>query len=380
MRDGGRRPLEKLHVQRRRSPLAPERGSTLPIRVPQTPDFQDATGSHDGAGATIAHAKTLWLDCLIPFPRQPDAERVIAYVASLARAIIDKERAIRDSSDAIIAGIQAELEANQKLTPFAFDHPNLRDLRALGRLDAGIYDREYKSKIWLVENYRPGCATPDEEGFTVTPGPSLEIKLLRTRIDSETPKPGFYALILPTNISVYGTMNAVPYIGTAKDLPLLRKGDIVFGEAGFHKGRSIVLLDDVGRCTTNAHGLYARRADGDAQKTVFFRCIFHWYRAVGLIDLMAVGGSGGHFSPEYFHYLRIPKFPQAKRDAISKLYHHPAARPAERPTLNNFVDWHSRWNGDLGIHELDKEMNSLEGTLSDVQAQIIAGQPVRLPF
>ena len=175
-------------------------------------------------------------------------------------------------------------------------------------------------------------------------------------------------------------MNVLPYLGTAKILPLLKQGDIVFGEAGFQKGRSIVLIDHWPKCTTNAHGLYARRSDGDIQKAIFFRCIFNWYRTMRLIDIMAVGGSGGHFSPEYFDYVRIPKFPDDKQVEIARLYHHDAAQPAEKPTLDTFVDWHNRRNTGLGIWELDREMKALQRTLSEVQERIIEGKTVNVPI
>lgn len=331
-------------------------------------------------GATITHAKNLWLDCLIPFPNQNDADKIITYISALMQVIIEKEKAIRDRSERINNSIHCELELGQTSNPFIYEYPKLTEVRNLKRLDAAIYGVEYKSKIWLVQNYARGSATPKEEGFEVTPGPSLEIKIIRTRIDSETYKPGFYALILPTNISVYGTMNSIPYLGTAKKLPILRKGDVIFGEAGFHKGRSIVLLDEIEKCTTNAHGLYARRKDGNIHKSVFFRCIFNWYRSMRLIDLMAVGGSGGHFSPEYFDFVRIPRFPEEKKAEVVKLYHHPAPPPPDAPTLETFVDWHRRWNEDLGLWELDREMKRLQHTLFEVQEQIINGQTIKVPL
>ena len=77
-------------------------------------------------------------------------------------------------------------------------------------------------------------------------------------------------LLIPANISEYGTMNVVSWLGTGKKLPLLQRGDILFGEAGFHKGRSIVLIDNFDRVTTNAHGLYARRSDGNLDESIFF--------------------------------------------------------------------------------------------------------------
>jgi len=331
-------------------------------------------------GATITHAKTLWLGCLIPFPSQPDSDRVIRYVSVLMQAILEKEEQVRNNSERTDELIQDELESNQKQALFQFRHPTISDIRSLGRLDAVIYDHEYKSKIWLVQNYSHGSETPKEAGFTVTPGPSLEIKIIRTRIDSDSYRPGYYTLLLPTNISVYGTMNVITYLGTSKSLPLLRRGDILFGEAGFQKGRSVVLLDDWEKCTTNAHGLFARRSDGDIRKSIFFRCIFNWYRTMRLIDIMAVGGSGGHFSPEYFNYVRIPKFPNDKQKEIVRLYHNPAPPPADEPILDTFVDWHCRWNTNLGIWELHRKIKSLQRTLAQVQEEIIEGKTVTVPI
>ena len=237
-------------------------------------------------GSTITHAKKLWLNCLIPFPDQHDSEQVINYVSALMQAIIEKERAIRSKSELIHSLIQTELRDNQNQHQFQFNQPSISEIKSLWRLDAVIYDKEYKANIWLIENYIPGFETPKEAGFIVTPGPSLEIKIIRTRIDSETYRPGYYTLILPTNISLYGVMSVTSYLGTAKNLPLLKRGDIVIGEAGFQKGRSIVLLDDWPKCTTNAHGIYVRRSDGNIKKSVFFRCIFNWYRTMRLIDIM----------------------------------------------------------------------------------------------
>ena len=330
-------------------------------------------------GATIAHANDLWLDCRIPFPAQRDADEVISYVAALTEAIVEKERAIRARNDEIHIQINAELTANQVGT-FLYEHPRRDEIERLGRFDAAIYSYEYKEKIARIQKYRRGHRTPSAAGFTVTPGPSLEIKILQTRLDSETPKPGFYQLLIPANISECGTMDAITWLGTARELPLLHAGDILFGEAGFHKGRSIVLIDEPKRATTNAHGLYARRSDGDLEQSIFFRCIFNWYRSERLIDLMAVGGSGGHFSPEYFEFVLIPNFPEPLQHQIARLYHNSGAPPARKITLANFVGWHREWNEGLGIWELDCELKALQRILTDVQEQIIEGRAVKLPF
>ncbi|NEW89579.1 hypothetical protein DU475_20240 [Rhodopseudomonas sp. WA056] len=313
----------------------------------------------------------------IPISNDPS---VCSFIAALAEAIAEKERAIRARNDLLLALISSELAAEQVISEFAYSYPRLSEIRNRTRFDAAIYSREYKSKIWQVTNYAKGYRTPTEAGFVIKPGPSLEIKILRTRIDSETPKPGFYTLLIPANISEYGTMSKITWLGTAKKLPLLKRGDILFGEAGFRKGRSIVLIDEPQNTTTNAHGLYARRNDDDIAESIFFRCIFHWYRNMRLIDLMAVGGSGGHFSPEYFDNLLIPNFPTELKERIVKLYHSPTEELCAPPSLAEFVDYHRRRNDGLGIWQLEAEMRRLEAELSLVLEDVIQGKSVRLPW
>src|ERR1700730_3470672 len=309
-----------------------------------------------------------------------DDPQVCKYVTVLARVISEKERAIRDRNDKILALINDELAAGQSPATFTYTHPTLSDMLRRTRFDAAIYSQEYKSKIWLRTNYTRGCDTPTTAGFIIKPGPSLEIKILHTRIDSDTPKPGYYSLLIPANISEYGTMNKITWLGTAKKLPLLEKGDILFGEAGFGKGRTVVLVDGIDRATTNAHGLYARRSDGDLAQSIFFRCIFHWYRSVRLIDLMAVGGSGGHFSPEYFDSLLIPRLPDDLKARIVKIYHSPAPQALVSPDLASFVEYHRGRNTGLGIWELGQEMKMLQTELLFVQERIIQGKSVTLPL
>ena len=63
-----------------------------------------------------------------------------------------------------------------------------------------------------------------------------------------------------------------------------------------------------------------------------------------------------------------------------RLYHHDAPPPPVKPTLDNFVDCHRRWNSRLGIWELDRELKTLQRTLSEVQEQIIEGATVNVPM
>lgn len=320
-------------------------------------------------GATIKHAGERWMQCKIPFPNQPNKEEVINRISKCVQAIMDMERMIADKAEKIFDIINFTLVSGQPDEEYIYEYPTLSRMLAEKRLDAAIYCKEYSKKIRLVEAFKGGYWTPGEYGFTVIPGPSLEIKLLKTRIDSDTYKKGFYQLLLPTNLSEYGTVNKVQYLGTKKRLPLLKKGDILFGEAGFQKGRSTVIVEEIENCTTNAHGLYARREEVDLGKSIYFRCVFDWYRRMNLIDLMGVGGSGGHFSPEYFDHIKIPKFDKDVIDDIISLYHMPDA--AEHGI--NSKDY-SQW----GIMQLDKAVKKLKAQLTIILDKIMNDERVEV--
>ncbi len=296
----------------------------------------------------------------------------MALVAELETAILAKETAIRRRAAEILSAIDDELNANQK-KPFKFHLPNARTLRKSGRLDASTYDRPFQSVIHKILSYSGGTETPRLAGFEITPGPSLENKLLGTRIDSDEPQPGFYTLLLPNYISIYGTINRLTYLGTRKPLPILKPGDVLIGEAGFHKGRSTVLVQAPQNCTTNAHGLVVRRQDGNLEESIFFRCIFEWYRNNGLVDLLAVGGSGGHFSPEYFELLALPVFPEGIKKKIAKLYSNGRAgdvclEPGE------IVSGNAELNSKLGVWELQETRKRLLDWLAEGQNAIIEGR------
>jgi len=99
------------------------------------------------------HIDTL-LRCLVPFPHQPDAERVIRYVSALMEAIVDKEKMIRIKNSEIDSFIRLELESCQnKNACFLFLYPSVGEVRELGRLDAAMYSIAFKRKVFLIKNY-----------------------------------------------------------------------------------------------------------------------------------------------------------------------------------------------------------------------------------
>lgn len=211
-------------------------------------------------------------------------------------------------------------------------------------------------------------------------GPNLAVSVIGKSLYSEKPNPGWYQLIRPVNISEYGTLNKGEWLGSPKKLPLVKQGDLIMGCEGFEKGRTIVMVEPIDRCTTNFHGTVIYWPGAGLWQIVFVRCFLTFLREHGVVDWVGVGGSGGHMSPDYFDYLPIPKFPEDKQKEIVRLYHHDSPQPPVKPTLDSFVDWHRQWNAGLGIWELNREMKAFQGTLSEVQEQIIEGKTVVVPL
>jgi len=330
-------------------------------------------------GATIRHAKTLFLDCIIPFPSHADKDKVTAYVELLVRALINKEVEIQTRHREIIDLIDGELKANQRPGNFVFKSPSIEQVLKGKRMDAGLYGEEYQKMMFLLTNYTGGYSMLDQQGLELIPGPSLEIKLLGTRLDSDVEKPGFYRIVTPKQITNFGTVTAYEYMGTPRKIPTLRKGDIVFGESG--TGRSFVYLSNHENTITNAHGHVLRPKGCTLEKAITIRCILAYLKEAGFIDLLTVGGAGGHLSPSYFDRVAIPQFSEAVQQDLSRFYHNDVARDyLDVVVSENFLELDSNWNNLVGIVELDDSVKKINEELIRVIDAIISNNSVDISF
>ena len=329
-------------------------------------------------GATIRHAKTLFLDCKIPMPSE-NTDNVIQFMENLTQAIVNKQRLIKERHQAILAAIEKELLDNQK-DIFSYDYPSINYIQENGRMDATFYSEYYKKLIFPVLNYSYGHAPLTEQGLELKPGPSLEIKLLETRIDSDYFIKGFYRLITPKQILNTGVINKERFIGTPKKIPTIKFGDILFGESG--TGRTMVYLDDCNNTINNAHAHILRPIKDKCtlDKAITIRSIMQYYKEKGITDCLTVGGNGGHLSPSYFDRVFIPNFPTEKQQEITKLYHNPITYDVKNATLDNFLELDNEFNSQAGIYELDKTAKQLQIILNQTIENIINDEVVNIAF
>lgn len=313
---------------------------------------------------------------VIPVPKN---DKIIKYISLLSKAYQNKYQIIRKHHASILRLIEKELSENQKTNVFSYKLPRLNDVKEVGRLDASLYKEFFKSYLHKILNYSKGYSPLTEQELTFIPGPSLELKLLGTRIDSDNYIKGFYRLITPKQITNFGIVKNDEYIGTPAKIAKIQFGDILFGESG--TGRTMVFLDKDNNTINNAHAHILRsKKRHDLNRVITIRSILQYYKETGITDCMTVGGSGGHLSPSYFDRILIPRFPEAKQKEIAELYYNSQEYNTNGVTLDNFLEKDDEFNSKAGIYELDKSAKNLKNLLDKAIDDIVNDRDVTITF
>lgn len=331
-------------------------------------------------GATIRHAKTLFLDCKIPLPNT-NKENTIKFVELLTQAIINKEQLIKQRHETILQKIETELLENQKPNKFKFELPTINEIENVGRLDTNLYRDYFKNVVFEIQNYKNGFQTISDLGFSLSRGQNLQVSNIGESVYSKKQYPNFYTLMLPKFLSKYGTVDKIEYLGNQNDLKTLQKGDLIFGAEGFEKGRSIVIIEEQSRAITNIHGITIQQKEHNVNKAIFVKCCLDYLRSKGLIDLYAVGGNGGSLAQKYWEIIPFPKFDKTTQDEIAKLYHNAeSVYKTETFTLDNFLQNDNAFNETAGIYELDKTAKQLKEILNKAIDNIANDREVEISF
>lgn len=329
-------------------------------------------------GSTIRHAKTLFLDCKIPFPTQKNADEVVKYIESLTQAIINKEKEIIRKNKLIFELIEKELMENQGKEKFKFSEPTINILIENNRINAEFYSENFCKNVFIIKNYIKGYSNVNDLDFDIKRGQNLQVSCIGKCIYSEQPRECFYSVIKPTHISVYGTSNSKEYLGTSKKLKTLKKGDIIFGAEGFEKGRSLVIVEDKNMTITNIHGITFNHKKGNMILSIYIKCFLDYLRTKGLIDIYAVGGNGGSLAMKYLNQIPFPNFHETKQQEINSLYHNSLKYNVKTNDLDNFPQEDDKWNKKAGIIELDTSLKNLKARLNEVLDEVVSGEEVIL--
>ena len=328
-------------------------------------------------GATIRHAKTMFLDCKIPMPDR-NVANIVRYISVLTKAIVNKEKLTRQRHADILQLIEKELTENQKPNKFNYHMPRFSEVKEVGRLDTGIYGKTFLNEISIIKSYYYGFYSNIYElGYELSRGQNLQESNIGKSIYSEFPHANFYSLVLPTFFSEYGTVDKTLYLGNPNALKTLSVGEIIFGaEATF---RGFVVCDKKEHYITNIHGVTISNS-GNIVQSIVVKCLLDYLVEKGVIDCVKVGGHGGSFAQKYWAIIPFPKFPESKQKEIAALYHNPQEYVTDQFTLDNFEEKDNVYNLTAGIYELDKTAKRLKEKLNKAIDDIVNDREVQIEF
>lgn len=311
---------------------------------------------------------------LIPIPKSND---ILRYITILTKAYLNKISIIKERHKNILNFIEQELLGNQKPNKFKFELPTIKEIEQVGRLDTGVYTKQFKKIKFLIENYKKGFSNIYDLGFTLNRGQNLQESNIGKSVYSEKYFSNFYNLALPTHFSDYGTINKVIYLGNPNKLKTLKQGEIIFGAEGTF--RSIVICSVRDKYITNIHGITLYNKD--LTLSIFVKCYMDYLTHKGVIDCVKVGGHGGSFAQKYWEIIPFPKFDKSKQKEIALLYHNPESiYPIDTFTLNNFLEQDNDFNKTAGIYELDKTAKQLKAILNKAIDDIANDREVSITF
>lgn len=331
-------------------------------------------------GATIRHAKTLFLDCKIPLPTR-NVENVICYISLLTQAIINKEKLIRQHHTKIMQLIDKELYENQKVNNFEYAFPRINDIRMVGRLDVSRYSKTYKEYEQLITNYTNGSFKLSEQSYSVKRGQNLQVSCIGDSIYSDTMIKGFYRLAVSSNISEYSILDKFVYLGNPNSLARINKGEIVFSARGAQFGRVIIYPEIVDNVITNIDSLVIANQKASLHQSIFIAMFLNRLRWNKHIYKIAITGSGANSLTAYqSDDINFPYFPEAKQKEIASLYYNSKEYDTDGFTLENFLEKDIEFNSGAGIYELDKSAKQLKQILNKAIDDIVNDKEVKIEF
>jgi hypothetical protein len=323
-------------------------------------------------GATIRHAKTLWLDAVIPFPNQQNKDELTEFVSLLAKATIRKEVEIEKKYRKIMDLIEKELKQNQNAYKFAYNLPSFRDLHKIGRLDAGLYTKEFKKNLFYIENYKNGFFKIDSQKIKSGNTPTKRVFGV-----------GRFIWITPTDFSDYGTLENKSKIHCSKNNInsdcLLMINRTSRGGRGEYVGLSMFYDYEFYGQGQHNQGIY--RVFKYSRQQLIFMTIFMNSPIVREICAgMSVGSKMKEIKSNQFLDISFPNFPKEKQEEIAKYYYNPTNYNKDKLNLIDFENEDIRMTVNSGIWQLDKQIKQAKQKLDEILHKIIMDTEVRISF
>lgn len=309
---------------------------------------------------------------LIPVP---DDEKVIKYVSVLMRAYLNKNELIKKRHAEIYRQISNELHDNQNEGTFTYHFPKLKDLQEVGRLDTGVYSKNLKENLNLIQNYKNGSFTIKESD--ISSGSTPDVRYIGNEPDLH------HRWLTPTLCSDYGTITEerinLQGKNNLNEDALLIINRTSKGGIGEYVGISCFYnFQDFGTGQHN-QGMY-RITKYSTTKKIFILCCLNSKIYRQICANLSVGSKMKELKTKHIASIPFPNFPATKQKEIAELYYNPKEYTTSNCTLDDFLTYDNLYNETAGIYELDKTAKHLRELLDTAIDKIVRNQKVDIVF
>ncbi len=296
-------------------------------------------------GATIRHAGTKFLDCLIPFSEDSKItvflDLISKYVVLIEMKMKEKEKLIFDIIDKHL------IEHCSKNKKEHFDYVQMSDLMLENRFDVGMYSKAYRQIQDLIINYDNGVSSFDELGYSISRGQNLQVSSIGKSIYTNENFHDYYCLILSNSITNNMTFLMDSYLGSKKELKTIKKGDIIFTCRG-NLGKCFVLCNNI-KAITNIDNVHITSKKHSLEENIALSCYLHYLQKINHLNNIAIQGSGADsFTKYHFDKIKIPNFDKKIVSELAHIYNYNFEF-----ILNENENMFEKIINDLGLYQLE---------------------------
>lgn len=332
--------------------------------------FKEQLKSKIPKGATIMHAKDLYLDCIIPYPTDSS---IIDYVESLVKIIINKEKELGNKFKKIENIITNEINNNCNNNSMVFKYPKISQLLTINRLDTGNYTEEFSDIDNKIKNYKNGCFFISTEN--ISGGNTPKQRFIEKNDDLK------FNWIVPSYIYEDGTIDLTYKINCSKNninqncmLIINRTSKGGYGE---YVGISSYYDYNLKGKAQHNQGIYKVK-NMDDNILILMTCLLNSKIYRKYCANLSMGSKMKELKLNNILSIPFPKFPEEKINIICNLYYNKLEK--NKIQSEKFVEDNRKWDKSAGILDLFDSVQNAKKILNLTIDKIYSNEDIDKQF
>ena len=326
--------------------VLPEYNKWFILAILKSKYFKEYMNIVTPGGSTLRHSKLLALKFKVPYPINKNSE-IIDYIGVLMQNLIDKERKMKEKIKKIDELILQELysDLGSKKLP-AYSYPKISNLKAINRLDTGVYTKEYFNIQSIIKSYEDGYFYIPKEN--IAPGKTPDDYIYTDQKSSNT-----NLWITPKNIDslelLYETYINTKSTSKVKDYDIILSGIRYLGYGYFVNKDKLVYCNQNTLVISNSNNmdeqiyLLAFLTSSIGQKLQLS------WRVDGMVPIIY---------KDDVAKIPIPKLKNETKEKIKELYY--MDKNIDKINKENYIESVFNRNSQIGIYQLNNEILNLK--------------------